>query len=722
MSETITLPSAEAGTFPTWQPTSGEAMRHLRELLLASRGLPDANAWNEVEASASSILARCLRPDERGVKHRTGLVVGYVQSGKTISMTSVACLARDNGFGIVIVLAGTTDNLLEQSWSRFQSYLHVSAGPRRPWYMLSSARHELQKNGDGLKACLDSWRANNGDDRCRTAFLVVMKNHAHLEQLAQILRQVDAASIPALIIDDEADQAGLNTRPNGSASTTYQQIREVRLALKTHTYLQYTATPQAPLLITIADQLSPDFSVVLNAGNGYTGGRTFFVEERHLVHTIPQADLFSTGNPPEEAPESLLRALRVFFVGVALAHHGNAGSNRSMLVHPSPQQVDHDKYYQWVLQASKRWRALIRLPEFDPDSTDFRREFSESIDDLRATGVEVPDFPDLQRDLADALDNTLIHKVNSETGTEVEWKNSYSHILVGGQKLNRGYTVEGLTVTYMPRKAGTWTADTIQQLARFFGYKRGYLPLCRVYLHPDVKDVFEAYVDHEEDMRTQLRNHPGPLKTWMRRLYLESPMKPTRSTVLSDPYYRVNAKEWIIQVSSFDPAILETNRQLTTQLLDRVQELLQVHPMAPDRHRVVEFSLAELAESFLFPYQVVGDHDEAGFFSAKHMIGTLLTRQPDLLASLVIMGQADRTERGGELVKLHQGYDRQSRGVKYPGASKIADPKLVTIQVHNLTVNHSGSGESTTNVPTLAIKIPESLLGKDMIYQQNHAK
>lgn len=721
MSETIRLQPTSSTSLETWVPVSDEGMAHLRGVLIKEGKLPDAEAWASVEGTASAILARCLPPDPKVVRQRTGLVVGYVQSGKTISMTSVACLARDNGFGLVVVLAGTTDNLHKQSWKRFRDYLQTTDGPRRLWYMLSSADHELQKNAGGLRSALASWRAKGPGSKRASAFLVVMKNYAHLDQLDQVLSQAEVRDIPTLVIDDEADQAGLNTKQNGAPSTTYAQIRRVRQTLGLHTYLQYTATPQAPLLISIADHLSPDFSVVLEPGKGYTGGRTFFVERPQLVESIPENDLFKSGSPPTEPPESLLTALRTFMVGVALGFHreGQAGANRSMLVHPSTQQADHDHYHRWVVLARDRWKETLRLPDTDPDRGELEAEFESAAVQLRAGGAEIPPIAELGEELRSALEDTQVHKVNSETGAEVDWTNGYSHILVGGQKLNRGYTVEGLTVTYMPRSAGTWTADTIQQLARFFGYKQKYLPLCRAYLNPDVVDVFRAYVDHEEDLRGQLRQFPGPLKEWTRQFYLDQRVKPTRASVITDRYLRINPEKWFIQNAPFDEAILDDNRRLTAALLAQVEGTLSDHPEAA-RHKEARISLARLAD-FLFSYRIVGEDDEAHFQSARYIIGQMLARQPELPASLVVMGSADRTARSGEIVKLHQGYDRKTMGRDYPGAGKVRSAELVTLQLFDLQVKVEETGESIPNVPTIALRLPSDPLVKSILHQPQSA-
>src|SRR5690606_26362168 len=122
---------------------------------------------------------------------------------------------------------------------------------------------------------------------CQTVLITVMKNHRHLDNLAQLLSQLNLKHSPVLVIDDEADQAGLNTLVReGEESTTYRHLTSLRRHLPHHTFLQYTATPQAPLLINIIDVLSPNFVEVLSAGPDYVGGKDFFIDNRVLVRRI----------------------------------------------------------------------------------------------------------------------------------------------------------------------------------------------------------------------------------------------------------------------------------------------------------------------------------------------------------------------------------------------------------------------------------------------------
>src|SRR2546429_414278 len=131
----------------------------------------------------------------------------------------------------------------------------------------------------------------------RTVLITVMKNVTYLDKLVALLNSLPLQGRPAIVIDDEADQAGLNTGVRrGTESATYQRLRRIRAALPHHSYLQYTATPQAPLLINLIDSLSPRFANLLTPGPEYVGGRDFFVESPALVKDIPETEIPTSTN------------------------------------------------------------------------------------------------------------------------------------------------------------------------------------------------------------------------------------------------------------------------------------------------------------------------------------------------------------------------------------------------------------------------------------------
>ena len=220
------------------QDTSGPSYKELTE------------GEDSVLLIAQRILGRC-HPPANPPGRRTGLVVGYVQSGKTMSFETVIALARDNGYGLVIVLAGTKNTLRSQSEDRLKKDLGLANGSDH-WHHFSNPTKKLRSQIEGR---IDDWRKKHTR---KSLLFTVLKHGGHLDKLTDVLGSVNLADVPTLIVDDESDQASLNTNasrirmnrvPTTAMSTTYERILGLRGVLPHHSYLQYTATPQANLLL-----------------------------------------------------------------------------------------------------------------------------------------------------------------------------------------------------------------------------------------------------------------------------------------------------------------------------------------------------------------------------------------------------------------------------------------------------------------------------------------
>lgn len=196
------------GTLGTrWTPKVGPFTKEFIDRKLKQRSAPDADAMERVVAEAATILGRCVPPSESAGQD-AGLVVGYVQSGKTLSFTTVTALARDNGYGVVILLAGTAVALKGQSEDR----LTIDLG-------MSEIQHDWRKfenpdvkagHSDDIEKVLRAWSGSRGGapgTAKRSILITVLKHHKRLENLREVLERVNLTGIPVLIIDDESDQA-----------------------------------------------------------------------------------------------------------------------------------------------------------------------------------------------------------------------------------------------------------------------------------------------------------------------------------------------------------------------------------------------------------------------------------------------------------------------------------------------------------------------------------
>lgn len=717
-----------------WQPV--ENGPETTELL--GRKLEEVASRQQVLAGAVDVLSRCVSPSSPAGR-RTGLVVGYVQSGKTLSFTTVAALANDNGFPLVIVVAGTKTELAVQSKTRLVTDLAIEESPFSRWRHF----HNPSSNDAGsIRNVLRNRRDSRiPADEHEAVLITVTKNHTRLQSLVNLLRSLgEDVRVPSLVIDDEADQASLNTLVrNNNLSTTYRRLRDLRDVLPHHSFLQYTATPQANLLINIIDTLSPDFAKVLAPGRGYTGGSVFFGGgAQNLARPIPVAQIPPVGQRLLAAPESLLEAMAIFFVGVASGIKRRAARprNRSMMVHPSSRTAGHGDYHSCVLAVQSSWGTILRRPDDDVDRLELLELFRRAHSDLQVTVPDLESFDVLSERLAKAVTSTQVSLVNSlpQAQKNINFKSTYSWILVGGNVLDRGFTVEGLTVTYMPRGAGLGNADTIQQRARFFGYKQDYLGFCRVFLEPQVADAYASYVRHEEDVRAKLAAHAASgadLRTLKRAFLLDSGLRPTRQNIIDLPVLRPEfGKGWCVPRSPHEVAAAVEHNRLVVKKFEAAQGPNWIaDPGSPGRtqHQInplVELPLREVVTGLLGDLDHPNMEDSANFTAALMFIDQYLQAQPDAKCHVFRMSGGvarDRAATDGQIDNFFQGANPRDGSI-YPGDRAIRGNHRVAVQIHRVNVRDTApDGQQSTHldVPAVLIWLDGSLIDGAIVQPEN---
>ena len=450
------------------------------------------------------------------------LALGYVQSGKTTSIAALTAAAADREFQVIIAFLGTTLLLLDQNRSRIEKMLGMDKALYK-WIVLAS-----------IKGRSDRLEIEEQLNKGRTIFIPILKNARQIKKVVEAIDGV-AADLKVLIIDDEADQASLNTRPlTDSPSSTHQSIVALRSACPDHLYVQYTATPYAPLLLPPDDSLMPKSVEFLQPGAGYTGGREFFITHADkVIRMIPITDEGSK-TPIERLPRSLLTALASFVAGAAvlLEQEGVAAAPISMLIHPTHRNDAQSKYNFLLKRFLHQVRELDDLPE-----SEFGRLIQAEYGRLVQIGVEVVRETSFWEHVSSVLLEITISLVNSETDVNrMQWNQSPCHIVIGGNKLDRGFTVEGLTVSYLNRKASE-QIDTLEQRTRAYGYRSKYLPFCQLFASPRTIRVLRGIVHTEDDLRANLRDElelGGTVDSWAREIGLDLPAgtRPSRKYVL----------------------------------------------------------------------------------------------------------------------------------------------------------------------------------------------
>lgn len=542
-----------------WQPVVGE----FTSLYLNALSL-DAAGKQRILSESSQILANCTPPTTEAYGE-AGLVIGFVQSGKTLSFTTVTALARDNGYGLVIVLTGVNNLLKSQSIERLVDDLQLETYSDE-WRNLTNpgAKEITANNPDLLEVSnrLNAWKRfqENPSKKRPTLIFTVLKHTMRLNNMANLLEHLSIQDVPVLIIDDESDQASPNNKSarnlklgTQDSSSVYAAIDNVRSKLFRHTYLQYTATPQANLVAAKTDALSPAFGRVLSAGPDYVGGYEFFGPDKSKLVLIPDEDTINPKDLPEEPPSSLERALRNFWVASAIAlaeNHRNGPSRaiRSMMIQVSAMVAPQAIFREWAQNLRKLWMSILEKP----DAASYQElldAFEVEFNSLKATYDTPLSFEQIVEYLFDAMEETKTVEVNSteDAVKKILWYESQFWILIGGMKLDRGFTVKGITTTYMPRTVSE-SAATLQQRARFFGYHRKYFGLCRIFISTPTQEAFETYLEHETELRTSLKENEGyPLSEWKRKFILGRALKtPVQKSVIGIQFRNLILKEgWI---------------------------------------------------------------------------------------------------------------------------------------------------------------------------------
>lgn len=696
------------------------------------------------------ILGRCLPPTVPAGRE-TGLVVGYVQSGKTMSFETVIALARDNGYGLVIVLAGTKNTLRSQSEDRLKKDLGLVNGSDH-WHHFSNPTKKLRSQIEGR---IDDWRKKHTR---KSLLITVLKHGGHLDKLTEVLGSVNLTDVPTLIVDDESDQASLNTNasrirtnrvPTTAMSTTYERILGLRDVLPHHSYLQYTATPQANLLLAQTDLLNPSFSELVTPGDAYTGGHAFFKGAAGLTVDIPPGDVPTAQTPLKSPPKSLLSALRYFLL-VAAQHALTRDRkslkpkdrNRSMMVHPAAATASHKVYKNWVERAYRSLKKMVgdeRVTKPASVAAIFQSEYNS----LAKTYPGIKPLRDLIEAMVEDVFTDLDHaEVNSTPeANEVDWTATRYWILIGGANLDRGYTVEGLCITYMPRAlGGSPAADTLQQRARFFGYKKSYLGLCRVFLQAGVRQAFTEYIEHEDFVREALEKHRGkPLRDWRRDFILTQMLRPTRLSVVGLGTRRVLVDEWMVpSVLHRDASAVSANRQL----LDDVEKhwsagftrvnaatIPQLAPAkgASPNDLIEAVPLKTVLDDFLLKVEVKDPGDAEEHSAMLVALGSLLAKDPSLKVDVFLMNnlKANYRSRVGTgslaashpLAPINQYFSQSANSVN---DRSFFTPDRISLQLRRFdlgSIQRDQTKADTRNVSWYALYVPKRLK-KDLVVEE----
>ncbi|OAH13399.1 Z1 domain-containing protein [Streptomyces jeddahensis] len=479
--------------------------------LLRKDGWPQEPAISALDDSSTRVVSLLNHPKEKAFSTR-GLVVGYVQSGKTTNFTSVMAKAADRGYKLFIVLAGIHNGLRRQTQARLVQQL-VEPNPAM-WSQLTG----LDKDFTPQENPASYFGKNN-----KTHVLCVVKKNATV--LRKLARWLEKASdylkdCPALIIDDEADQATVATK------SINPLILSMMSCLPRCAYVGYTASPFANLLIDpSAEDLYPkDFVVNLPKPMGHFGTEVLFgryaldgedpeqVDDGYdMIRSIPEDDVPCV-RPETRADvegfepvitETLRRAVEYFWLVTAARRvRGTGNPHSTMLIHTSVNTAVHNSFEAPLAHLRDRSARSLSDANFLSRLRDLWEGETERVaaEDFGETKVS---FDRLVPELPGVLDSCRVIMDNSSSEARLDYENGpVVAIAVGGNTLSRGLTLEGLSVSYFVRSVSAY--DTLLQMGRWFGFRNGYADLPRIWMTDELAEWFRHLATVETEMRRDI--------------------------------------------------------------------------------------------------------------------------------------------------------------------------------------------------------------------------
>lgn len=588
------------------------------EKLLQSQGLP-GEVIRTTDELTDRILGRLGNPRDEGNWDRRGMVVGHVQSGKTANYTGLISKAADAGYRLVIVIAGIHNNLRNQTQARIdEGFIGRDTGSlakkngQGGSNVVGVGKFDGRKTPVSLTSVIRDF--NKATATTNTSqissyavpvVLVIKKNTSTLKNLIEWLREhsaqrgTDMVDQPMLLIDDEADNASINiSYSKDTISRINGQIRDLLRLFRRSCYVGYTATPFANIFI---DPDNPDdvhkqdlfprnFIIGLDAPSNYFGASKLFLDgmpedgkPTWLRFVADNGDLLPIKHRIDhhlgELPPSMIEALRTFIVARAIRNlRGQSGSHASMLVNASRFTGMQEKLRNRLRDKLDIIRDAVRVDGSkgpnglrNPEIAALKAAWENEYFDAGHS------WEDVQAELFGVVAPAKVVQVNSRAN-ELDYSEAgelgLTIIAVGGFSLSRGLTLEGLTVSYFLRNSVMY--DTLMQMGRWFGYRRNYEDICRVWMPKEAADWYAHIAEasdelHEElrrmerakatpeDFGLAVRSHPSSLMVTAR-----NKIGAGQKTVL------VGLSNAFVETSRLnaDRSVLDANRKAAKELMD----------------------------------------------------------------------------------------------------------------------------------------------------------
>ena len=489
------------------------------------------------------ILGHLQDPISEGAWDRRGLVIGHVQSGKTANYIGLVARAADAGYKFIIVIAGIHNNLRKQTQERIdEGFIGRSSDPDAKAiigvgltggdYPHPATLTNIYKDFNKQTADQSGWSIN---DFSKPIILVIKKNVSTLTSLQRWLKELNTkgngkiSDVPMLMIDDEADNASINTNKDDLDPTrTNSMLRNILSMFDKSCYVGYTATPFANIFINheayddeAREDLFPrDFIYCLDAPTTYFGPEKVFLDEGSsgtILETIMDAEDYLPFSHKKyfeivDLPPSLYDSIiQLVLVRTIRNLRGHQNRHCSMMVNVSRFVAIQGTVRDFISAFVKALREAIKANYAMPDETSSRNEYMAWVERIfyEQFGNCEFDWTTVKASLFSIFEHLRIFLINSKSDETLDFKKyekdgvGLTAIAIGGLSLSRGLTIEGLSVSYMYRNTRMY--DTLMQMGRWFGYRPGFEDLCRVHLSEDSINWYAHIAGASEELRQQIK-------------------------------------------------------------------------------------------------------------------------------------------------------------------------------------------------------------------------
>ncbi len=523
-----------------------------RKYLLTDKKF-SANVVNKMDDILDTLTDLLGDPSRNVSFLRRGLIIGDVQSGKTANYTGLICKAADAGYKVIVLLTGTLEKLRKQTQQRIDEGFVGSASDamikqNEDRLIIGAGKYDSSVRPMVLTSTLTDFKSQNANNLGFDlrginvpVIFVIKKNVTVLKRLNKWLKTFNSngnqkIEHSLLVIDDEADNASVNTKANPEDTPTAinGQIRELVSAFSRSSYVGFTATPFANIFIdpetydamTNEDLFPKDYIYSLNAPTNYTGARNIFCEGGNAEYMLVQID-DDERNPSSIAailplkhksniivrklPEDLKTAIAAFLLANTIEDiEGINNNHRSMLINVSRFTKVQDQVAGLVNEYLKNIQSSIRnYAKLDP-STALKNEY---IAKIKETYEQIYkdagyNWTDIQDKLYGSCAGIVVQTFNKDAGQNVsyeDYKEGLRIIAVGGMSLSRGLTLEGLVISYFYRNSKMY--DTLMQMGRWFGYRSGYDRLCRIFMSEESIEWYRYISEATDELRKDIKRY-----------------------------------------------------------------------------------------------------------------------------------------------------------------------------------------------------------------------